>query len=44
MGGTTLKKLRTDKSCEEFAVRKDHEWSVEKQSQGKVFIIIVSEI
>lgn len=40
----TLRKVRIDKSCEEFAVRTDHEWSVEKWSPGKVFIIIISEL
>lgn len=37
MDGKTLKKVKTDKLCEEFAVRKDHEWSVEKESRESFY-------
>lgn len=37
MDGKTLKKVRTDKSCKEFSVRKDHEWSVEKDSRESFY-------
>lgn len=43
MGRETLKKVRTDKSCKEFAVRKDHKWSIRKWSPEKFFIFIISE-